>query len=120
MLGMGWVEIFLVVIIALLAVGPEKLPDVARSLAQVIRQVQRIVGEFRETIDLEEFESQVRQSGAAHLDADVGHRLEKNSVNPVDKKARTDDKETGVGKSVNDEQHHETDEQRHKPHNSHS
>lgn len=75
MLGMGWVEIFLIVVIALLAVGPEKLPEVARSMARLIRQVQRVVGELRDTVNLEEFDAQVRQSGTAHMNSELTHYL---------------------------------------------
>ena len=66
MLGMGWSEIFLVVIVVLFAVGPEKLPDVARGIARLIRQVQHVVGELRDTVNLEELDAQVRQSGIRH------------------------------------------------------
>lgn len=66
MLGMGWTEIFVIVIVALFAVGPEKLPEVARSAARLMRQVQRIVGELRDTVNLEELDVQVRQSGIQH------------------------------------------------------
>ncbi|MBF0107589.1 MAG: twin-arginine translocase TatA/TatE family subunit [Magnetococcales bacterium] len=56
MLGMGWIEILVVVVVALLVIGPESLPEVARSLAKGLRQVQRVVAEVRDSINLEEFE----------------------------------------------------------------
>ncbi|MBF0630574.1 MAG: twin-arginine translocase TatA/TatE family subunit [Magnetococcales bacterium] len=56
MLGMGWIEIFVVIVVALLVIGPESLPEVARSLAKGLRQVQRIVAEVRDSINLDEFE----------------------------------------------------------------
>lgn len=63
MLGMGWIEIFVIVIIALLAIGPDKLPEVARGAAKLVRQAQRIVADLRESINLEEFDEQIRKSG---------------------------------------------------------
>ena len=99
MLGMGWAEIFLVMIIALLAVGPEKLPDVARSLARMIRQVQRVVGDFRETINLEEFDAQVRQSGVAYPGPEAGldPRLTRDKKgDPFDDEDYFDDPEDAV------------------------
>lgn len=102
MLGMGWVEIFMVVVIALLAVGPEKLPEVARSLGRFIRQVQRFVGEFRDTIDLEEFDTQIRQSGTSHLEAKGGQHIDRESIEPFGKDSASEQKERVVGKqSVN-------------------
>ncbi|MBF0162826.1 MAG: twin-arginine translocase subunit TatB, partial [Magnetococcales bacterium] len=62
MLDMGWAELLVIAIVALLAVGPEKLPEVARSIARFLQQVQRLVSEFRGMINLEEFDAQIRQS----------------------------------------------------------
>ncbi|MBF0357609.1 MAG: twin-arginine translocase subunit TatB [Magnetococcales bacterium] len=60
MLGMGWVEIFLIVIVALVVIGPDKLPEAARGLAKGLRQVQRFVSDVRDTVNLDEFDQQVR------------------------------------------------------------
>lgn len=59
MFGLGWSEIFVIAIVALLVVGPDKLPEVARSLAKGLRQAQRLMNEVRNTINLDEFESQI-------------------------------------------------------------
>lgn len=67
MLGMGWFEIFIIVIVALLVIGPDKLPEVARGLAKGVRQVQRLISEVRDTIDLEEYDHQIRQNVDPHL-----------------------------------------------------
>ncbi|HIJ83358.1 MAG: twin-arginine translocation protein, TatB subunit [Magnetococcales bacterium] len=56
MLGLGWLEIFVVVVVALLVIGPESLPEVARTLARMLRQLQRIVAEVRNSVNLEELE----------------------------------------------------------------
>jgi sec-independent protein translocase protein TatB len=61
MLGMGWVEIFLIVIVALVVIGPDKLPEVARGLAKGLRQVQSFVSDVRDTVNLDEFDQQVRK-----------------------------------------------------------
>ena len=62
MLDMGWAELLVIAVVVLLAVGPEKLPEVARGLAKLIRQVRRVVAELREVVNLEEFDAQIRQS----------------------------------------------------------
>ncbi len=56
MFGMGWMEILIIVVVALLVVGPEQLPDVARTLAKTVRQVRRIVAEVRESVNLDDFD----------------------------------------------------------------
>ncbi|MBF0293598.1 MAG: twin-arginine translocase TatA/TatE family subunit [Magnetococcales bacterium] len=62
MFGMSWIEIFIILVVALLVIGPDKLPEVARGFARLIRQIQRIVHDVRESVNLEEFESRMRES----------------------------------------------------------
>ena len=65
MLGMGWVEIFVIVVVALLAVGPDKLPEVARGVAKTLRKAQRIMADIRDSINLEELDAQMREDPAS-------------------------------------------------------
>lgn len=48
---MGFGEIVIIVIVALLFIGPEKLPQVAKTLSKGIRDVRKQTRELRETID---------------------------------------------------------------------
>lgn len=48
---MGFGEIVIVVIVALLFIGPEKLPQAAKSISKGIRDIRRQTRELRETID---------------------------------------------------------------------
>ncbi|MBF0620566.1 MAG: twin-arginine translocase subunit TatB [Magnetococcales bacterium] len=57
MFGMGWGEIFIIVIVALVVIGPDKLPEVARGLAKVVRQGRKILNEVQNTIRLDENEA---------------------------------------------------------------
>ncbi|MEO5378074.1 MAG: Sec-independent protein translocase protein TatB [Magnetococcus sp. DMHC-6] len=61
MLGMGWSEIFVILIVALLVIGPEKLPDVARTIAKTFRSFQRMANEVRDSIQLEESRTNSRR-----------------------------------------------------------
>lgn len=58
MFGLGWSEIFIIVLIGLLVIGPDKLPEVARGLAKTIRGVQRLAAEVRYSINLDEMQDQ--------------------------------------------------------------
>ena len=40
-MNIGWGEILVILVIALLIVGPRRLPDVGRSLGQAIREFKR-------------------------------------------------------------------------------
>jgi Tat protein translocase TatB subunit len=52
--GIGLSEILLVMLIALLVMGPEKLPDAARKLGKGIREVRRASNMFRDMFMLDD------------------------------------------------------------------
>ena len=51
MFGLGLGEIILIVIVALLFIGPEKLPEAAKSISKGIRDIRKQTRELRETIE---------------------------------------------------------------------
>lgn len=51
--GIGMQELIVILIIALLVVGPKKLPDLARALGRGFAEFKRAVNEVRHTIDTE-------------------------------------------------------------------
>ncbi|MBF0340618.1 MAG: twin-arginine translocase TatA/TatE family subunit [Magnetococcales bacterium] len=61
MFGMSWLELFIILVVALLVIGPDKLPEVARGLGRLIRQVQRIVAELRDSVRMEDLEARMRE-----------------------------------------------------------
>lgn len=71
MLGLGWIEVFVIVIVALLVIGPENLPEVARTLARTLRQVRRVVADVRNSINLEEFEQRHSPTPSRRSDGPV-------------------------------------------------
>lgn len=53
MFGMGGWEIGLIIVIALLILGPKKLPELAKGLGKSIREFRAATSDFRETMDAE-------------------------------------------------------------------
>ncbi len=53
MLGLGYLEIAVVVCIALIVLGPRKLPEVARYLGKFYGMVRRTTYELKHTLDME-------------------------------------------------------------------
>ena len=51
MFGLGILEIALILVVALLVLGPEKLPKVARQLGKGVREVRRAARELQVAID---------------------------------------------------------------------
>lgn len=50
MFGLGFTEIVVVLVVALLVLGPEKLPKLARQLGRGMREFRRAASEFQSTL----------------------------------------------------------------------
>ena len=74
MLGMGWQEIFLVVVVAVIVVGPKELPRVLRTVSYWIRKLRGMAREFqsgvedviRET-DLQDLKKELEETSVSDL-----------------------------------------------------
>ena len=50
MLGVGFPELMLILVVALIVLGPQRLPEVARMLGRAYAQLRRASEEFQNTI----------------------------------------------------------------------
>ncbi len=53
MFGIGMQELLVVLVIALLVLGPKRLPEIARALGKGVREFRKATTEIKESIDLE-------------------------------------------------------------------
>lgn len=53
MFGIGMPEMLLIMAIALIVIGPKKLPDLAKSLGRAFGEFKRATSELKESIDLD-------------------------------------------------------------------
>ena len=67
--GVGAGELFLIMVLALVVIGPEKLPEVAgqigRTVADLRRQANQLTGEFQRSLDLAVQERQEQKAPVA-------------------------------------------------------
>jgi sec-independent protein translocase protein TatB len=54
MFGIGMPELILILAIALIVIGPKKLPDLAKSLGRAMREFKRATSEFKESIEIDD------------------------------------------------------------------
>ena len=62
MFGIGMPELLLLLAIALIVIGPKKLPDLAKSLGRAMREFKKATNEFKETMQIDEDLSDVKKA----------------------------------------------------------
>ncbi|MBF0452913.1 MAG: twin-arginine translocase TatA/TatE family subunit [Candidatus Magnetomorum sp.] len=62
MFGMGMPEMILILAVALIVIGPKKLPELAKSLGKGIVEFKRATQDFRETINVETEVGEIRDT----------------------------------------------------------
>lgn len=50
-MGIGWTEMLVIAVVALLVFGPKELPEAARSLGRFLRQTRKLWSEAQRTFD---------------------------------------------------------------------
>jgi len=120
MFGMGMPEIIVILAVALIVLGPKKLPEIAKSLGRGIAEFKKATQEFKENIDVDndlreardtlrevkdDLEDTVRKSmtetGKQEPDAvsdyDLEHAVEKDATKPAEKPAEDEpEKDPGL------------------------
>ncbi len=62
MFGIGMPEMLMILAIALIVIGPKKLPELAKSLGRAMREFKRATSEFKETLAVDDDLSDVKKA----------------------------------------------------------
>ena len=66
MFGMGFTEILIIAVIAILFLGPDKLPSTMVEIAKFFRSVKNTVGSVKDTLEQEMHVSDIKQEALAY------------------------------------------------------
>ena len=78
MFDIGWTEILVIAVVAIIVVGPKDLPRMLRSLGRYAGQLKRTAGEFRS-----QFDEAVRESELDELRSSLQDAADMNPVNQI-------------------------------------
>jgi sec-independent protein translocase protein TatB len=78
MFDIGWTEILIIAVVAIIVVGPKDLPRMLRSLGRYAGQLRRTAGEFRS-----QFDDAIRESELDELRTTLQDTSDLNPINQI-------------------------------------
>ncbi len=104
MFSLGTTEILVILVVALLVIGPSKLPDVARTLGKGMAEFRRMSSDVKKTVDLETKLSDLdRQEKDKEADAAVGPGSEERDREDGHAETPTEESPQGSGNEADGE-----------------
>ncbi len=62
MFNIGFSEALIIFLVALIVLGPEKLPEIGRFLARLSLEVKKAIEEFKRELELEDLEKNIKEA----------------------------------------------------------
>jgi len=72
MFGIGMPELIIILAIALIVIGPSKLPDLAKALGKGMAEFKKATQEIKESFDVEEVEEELKEAKEDLIDSISG------------------------------------------------
>lgn len=89
MFGMGMPEMILILVVALIVIGPKKLPDLAKSLGRAMGEFKKATSDFKESMDVDDDIGDVKKA-FNDINDNVKQAIDINSFGEVEKKEDLD------------------------------
>lgn len=94
MFGIGMPEMLLILAIALIVIGPKKLPDLAKSLGRAFAEFKRATTELKDSLDLDD---ELQEVNKTLNDIDANDRDPMAADKPRDEEADNTDRPPAAG-----------------------
>ena len=114
MFGIGMPEMILILAVALIVIGPKKLPDLAKSLGRALGEFKKATKDFKESMDIDDDFKELKDvKNAFHdintdikdtIDVDIKHEDEIHEIS-----AEFDKEETQEASAESDKEENETE-----------
>jgi len=89
MFGIGMPEMIMILAIALVVIGPKKLPDLAKSLGRALGEFKKATREFKESLEVEDDFKELKHVKKAFEDMNVDSRETPNPSEPLTAESET-------------------------------
>jgi Tat protein translocase TatB subunit len=79
MFGIGLPEMIIILVVALLVVGPSKLPELAKTLGKAFTEFRRMADEVKETFEEEVIKEEQAKTSATTVEAKEGEKKQEDA-----------------------------------------
>lgn len=112
MFGIGMPELILILAVALIVIGPKKLPDLARSLGKALGEFKKATNELKSSMGVDEELSDVKNA-FDKMNTEVREIKDSVNINPLksDEKPSSSDDAAGVGDKTAEADSNKSDEE---------
>jgi len=102
MFGLGMPEILLILALALIVIGPKKLPELAKTLGRAMGEFKRSAQDFKRSIDIETTVGDINPPAATDLRKVVKDANKKPAPDIADTDSKEDESASGDPAEVKD------------------
>lgn len=98
MFGIGGQELILILLVALIVLGPKKLPEMAKTIGKALGEFQRATDDFKKEIDVASRQSPVEPASKPVPEEDAQERAAKGNAPPEQEAVSSGNGETASEK----------------------